>query len=62
MTAGDVSRDIPLQTGDVIHGLNGTPITTLDGLREALAKLKPGDGVALQLERLGQLIYVSFTL
>jgi serine protease Do len=62
MTAGDVSRDIPLQSGDVIHGLNGTPITTLDGLREALAKLKPGDGVALQLERLGQLIYVSFTL
>jgi serine protease Do len=62
MTAGDVSRDIPLQSGDVIHGLNGTPITTLDELREALAKLKPGDGVALQLERLGQLIYVSFTL
>jgi len=62
MTEGDASKDIPLQTGDVIHGLNGTPITTLAGLREALAKVKTGDAVALQLERLGQLIYVSFTL
>ena len=62
MTEGDASRDIPLQTGDVIHGLNGAPITTLAGLREALAKVKTGDAVALQLERLGQLIYVSFTL
>jgi serine protease Do len=62
MTAGDVSRDIPLQSGDVIHGLNGTPITTLAELREALAKVKQGDAVALQLERSGQLIYVSFAL
>ena len=62
MTAGDGSNDIPLQTGDVIHGLNGTPITTLAGLREELAKVKTGDAVALQLERFGQLIYVSFSL
>jgi len=62
MTAGDGTNDIPLQTGDVIHGVNGTPITTLAGLRETLAKLKTGDAVALQLERFGQLIYVSFAL
>lgn len=62
MTAGDGSNDIPLQTGDVIHGLNGTPITTLAGLREELAKVKTGNAVALQLERFGQLIYVSFSL
>ena len=62
MSAGDTSNDIPLQTGDVIHGMNGTPVTTLAGLREALAKLKLGDAVALQLERFGQLIYVSFVL
>lgn len=55
-------EEIPLQTGDVIHGLNGTPITTLAGLREALTKLKPGDAVALLVERYEQLIYVSFSL
>jgi hypothetical protein len=34
----------------------------LEGLREALAKQKAGDAVALQVERYGQLIYVSFSL
>jgi hypothetical protein len=34
----------------------------LAGLREALAKQKPGDAVALQVERYGQIIYVSFVL
>jgi serine protease Do len=55
-------QEIPLQTGDVIHALNGTPVTSLAGLRESLAKLKPGDAVALLVERFGQLIYVSFLL
>jgi serine protease Do len=62
LTAGARSQEIPLQTGDVIHGLNGAPVTTLAGLREALAKLQPGDAVALQIERYGQMIYVSFML
>ncbi len=61
-TLGSGTVEIPLQTGDVIHGLNGTTITTLEGLRDALAKQKPGDAVALQIERYGQLIYVSFSL
>jgi hypothetical protein len=34
----------------------------LEGIREALAKQKPGDAIALQIERYGQLIYVSFSL
>jgi len=54
--------EIPIQTGDVIHALNGIPITTLAGLRGALANLKAGDAVALFVERYGQLIYVSFLL
>jgi serine protease Do len=62
ITLGDGTSEIPFQTGDVIHGLNGIPITTLAGLREALAKLKPGDAVALLVERYGQLMYVSFVL
>jgi serine protease Do len=61
-TLGSGTVEIPLQTGDIIHGVNGTTITTLDVLREALAKPKPGDAIVLQIERYGQLIYVSFSL
>ena len=61
-TLGTGAEDVPLQTGDVIHALNGTSVTDLAGLRDALAKLKPGDPVALQVERYAQLIYVSFLL
>ena len=61
-TLGSGTVEIPLQTGDVIHALNGTTITTLDGLRKALAKQQPGDAIVLQVERYGQLIYVSFSL
>ena len=56
------SAEVPLQTGDVIHGVNGTPITTMAELRDSLAKLKPGDAVALLIERYAQMIYVSFSL
>jgi serine protease Do len=61
-TLGATDGDVPLQTGDVIHALNGTTITSLAGLRDELAKLKPGDAVGLQVERYTQLIYVSFLL
>ncbi len=59
-TLGTRTGEIPLQTGDVIHGLNGNPITSLDGLRAALAAIKPGEPVALQIERHEQIFYVSF--
>src|SRR3984957_13326060 len=60
-TLGTRTGEIPLQTADVIHGLNGTPITSLDGLRTALMAIKPGEPVALQIERHQQIFYVSFT-
>jgi serine protease Do len=59
-TQGSRTSEIPLQTGDVIHSLNGTTITTLDGLREALSKAKVGDAIALQIERYGQLYFIAF--
>jgi S1-C subfamily serine protease len=59
-TSGAGIGEVPLQTGDVIHGLNGTTVTGLADLREGLAKLAPGDAVVLLIERYGQLIYVSF--
>lgn len=54
--------EIPLQTGDVIHGVNGTTVTSLADLRQGLDKVKRGDPVVLHIERFGQLIYISFTL
>jgi serine protease Do len=60
-TLGTRTGEIPLQTGDVIHGLNGTPITSLDSLRAALTAIKPGEPMALQIERHEQIFYVSFT-
>jgi serine protease Do len=60
-TLGTRTGEIPLQTADVIHGLNGEPVTTLESLRAALTKLKPGEPVALQIERHQQIFYVSFT-
>jgi serine protease Do len=60
-TLGARTGEIPLQTGDVIHGLNTIPITSLESLRAALAAMKPGEPVALQIERHEQIFYVSFT-
>jgi serine protease Do len=54
--------DTGLQAGDVIHQLNLTPIDSMDTLRDALRTLKTGDPVALQVERGGGLMYVSFEL
>jgi serine protease Do len=60
--SSDASGEIPLQTGDVIRTLNSQPMTTLDRLRQALADLKPGSPVVLQIQRDERLLYVSFTL
>jgi serine protease Do len=61
-TLGAGTAEVPLQTGDVIHGLNGTTVTSLADLRDGLAKLATGDAVVLLIERYGQLLYVSFVL
>lgn len=54
--------DTGLQTGDIIHRLNTTAIDSMETLRAALNKLKAGDPVALQVERDGGLLYVSFEI
>jgi serine protease Do len=61
-TLGAGTGEVPLQTGDVIHGLNGATVTSMADLRDGLAKLSPGDAVVLLIERYGQIIYVSFVL
>jgi serine protease Do len=52
--------DTGLEAGDVIHQLNATKVDSMDGLRAALNELKIGDSIALQIERGGGLMYLSF--
>jgi serine protease Do len=54
--------DTGLQTGDVIHSLNTTPVTSMDALRTAVLALKTGDPVVLQVERSDGLTYLSFEM
>jgi serine protease Do len=56
------SRDGGLAAGDVVFGVNRTPVPTLGDLRTALAGLKPGDPVVLHVERRGERLYLSFTI
>lgn len=51
-----------LVAGDVIYAVNRTPVEGLTELRAALARLKTGDPVVLQLERRGELMYLAFTV
>jgi len=57
-----VTPETGLQTGDVIHRLNQTPIDSTATLRTAVDGLKTGDAVALQIEREGELMFVSFEM
>jgi serine protease Do len=49
-----------LQSGDVIYTVNRTKVATVEELKTALAALKAGQSSVLQVEHLGQLIYISF--
>jgi serine protease Do len=60
--ANRLAVDSSLSEGDVIHSLNRVPITSVDGLRTEFNRLKPGDPAAMQVERDGRLIYVTFEM
>lgn len=51
-----------LTSGDVIHALNGSPVTTIEGLNAELGKLKPGDPLVLQIERDQQMRYLTLQM
>jgi len=51
-----------LTAGDVIYELNSRRIGSIGELRTALAEHKSGDPLALLVERLGQLVYVTAVL
>ena len=48
--------------GDVIHAVNRTAVTSLADLRKAVAGLKDGDPVVVQIERDGALRFVAFEI
>ncbi|MGB9471483.1 MAG: trypsin-like peptidase domain-containing protein [Candidatus Acidiferrum sp.] len=60
--ANRLAVDSGLQEGDVIHAFDRAPIKSIDDLRAAFEKLKPGDPVALQVERGGKLTFVTFEM
>ena len=58
VTVADISSDAPaakvLEDGDAILTIDGTPVSSLTQVRAALAKHKPGDKVALTIDRGGK--------
>jgi serine protease Do len=58
--AADSKVDVSLVTGDVIHGINGARVDTIESLRSALDRLKPNASAVLQIEREGKLMFIVF--
>jgi serine protease Do len=54
---GAMANASDLQPGDVIHEINGAPISTIAALRETLDKAKADTPLVLQVERDGKLMY-----
>ncbi len=46
--------------GDIIYSVNRAPVRSLAELRSEVAKRKAGDPLVVQIERLGQLMFISF--
>lgn len=61
-TAGPNAEESGLQTGDIIRALNHTVLQTTEQFQALVRDLKPGDPVALQIERKGRLQYLAFEM
>ena len=55
-------RYIDLESADVIHTLNDQPVGSLETFRAIIAGLKPGEPVALLIERGGVFRYIAFEI
>lgn len=60
--ADSIGADTGLETGDIIHNVNRTPVDSLSSLRAALADIKPHDPVVLQVERAGGFQWLAFDM
>jgi serine protease Do len=54
------SQQGALESGDVIHEINGKEVANLAALKAALAAIKINTAVVLQVEREGSLLYLAF--
>ena len=61
-TAGPNAEESGLQTGDIIRSINQTAVRATDQFLILVRDLKPGDPVALQVERKGRLQYLAFEM
>ncbi|HET9317278.1 MAG TPA: trypsin-like peptidase domain-containing protein, partial [Vicinamibacteria bacterium] len=55
---GPAWADAP-EPGDVIYSLNGTFMTSVGALRDAVAKIQPGQPIVLRVERATKLMYLA---
>jgi serine protease Do len=58
----DFTSGTGLQPGDVIYSVNKAPVATVEALRKKVDEFKPGDEVAMQIERSGRLMFVAVVL
>jgi serine protease Do len=61
-SATDLTSGTGLQPGDVIYSVNQSPVATVEALRKKVNEFKPGDEVAMQIERSGRLMFVSIEI
>jgi len=54
------AADVVLLTGDVIHSVNGVRVATLAALRALMAAVRAHNPIVLQIERNGQLQFLTF--
>lgn len=50
-----------LKLGDVIYSVNGTPVSTLEALRNSLRGLRAADPLVLQIERDSKLMFLTLS-
>jgi serine protease Do len=51
---------VNLEVGDVVRSINGKAVLNCDELRQMVSQFKPGDAVALEIERQSVFEYVAF--
>jgi S1-C subfamily serine protease len=50
------------QPGDIIYAVNGKEVGSIAELKAAVAGLQDGDPAAVQIERQGLLMFISFEI
>jgi S1-C subfamily serine protease len=59
---GSSAAEAGLERGDVIHRVNRTPVASVDALGAAMRSLNGAKEVVLQIEREGQLSFITVNL